>query len=162
MRARVDARSYSGNLDAGLGPVEPTQHSRWIFPSSVCDVQPRETLLGKIMPRRLKPRGLIEGADMEVRFHRSGQTFASQGRTAPGAESAACFPGCRIELGYFALGNLVRLAVERHEDGNRRAGVLAAAFAMTPINPLRHASGNKADRAAEASTFQLLNRSSLP
>ena len=68
------------------------------------------------MPRRLKLRGLIEGADMEVRFGRPGQTFASQGRTALGAESAARFPRRRIELRYFTFGDLIRLAVECHED----------------------------------------------
>ncbi len=112
------------------------------------------------MPRRLKPCRLIEGAEMEVRFRRPGQTFASQGRTAPDAESAARLPGRRIELGYFAFGNLICLAVERHEDRNRRAGVLSAAFAVTPINTLRYASGNKADPTAEAASAS--NCSILP
>src|SRR5208283_1634514 len=102
------------------------------------------------MPRRLKARSLIEGADMEVRFRRPGQTFASQGRTAPGAKSAARFPRRRIELGYFAFGDLIRLAVECHQNRNRRAGVLSTTLAMTPILALRFASGDKADCAAEA------------
>jgi hypothetical protein len=110
------------------------------------------------MPRRLKPRGLIEGADMEVRFRRPGQTFARKGRTAPGAKSAARSPRRRIELGYFSFTNLIRLAVERHEDRNRRAGVFSTALAMAPIFPLRFASGDKADCAAKAPAFEVLDR----
>ena len=110
------------------------------------------------MPRWLKPRGLIEGADMEVRFRRPGQTFARKGRTAPGAKSAARSPRRRIELGYFSFSNLIRRAVECHEDRNRRTGVLSTALAMAPIFPFRFASGDKADCSAETAAFELLDR----
>ncbi len=42
------------------------------------DMEPRQAFLWKILSPRLKPRGLIERTDMEMRFRRPRETFASQ------------------------------------------------------------------------------------
>jgi len=108
--------------------------------------------------RGLKPRGLIERTDMEMRYRQQGQAFASQGRPALGAKSAPCLPWRRIELGYHAFGNRISLTFECHEDRNRRAGLLSTTLAMTPVNPLRFTSCDKTDRTAQAATIKLLRR----
>src|SRR5207248_1121841 len=65
-----------------------TSSARAILSLSV-DMQPGQALLGEDMPRRgRKPLGLIEGADMEMRFSRQPGALASQGRTASRAKSA--------------------------------------------------------------------------
>jgi hypothetical protein len=99
-------------------------------------VKPRETFLRKVLfSRRLKLRGLIEGADMKMRFRRPGETFAGQGRSASSAKSAPRSSGRGIELGYLAFGNGISPAVEHHEDSDRRASMLSTALAMTPYIP---------------------------
>ena len=95
---------------------------------------------------------------MEMRYHWGWQAFAGQRRPAPGAKSSPGFPRRRIKLGYLTFGNRISLAVECHEDRNRRAGVLSTTLAMTPICPLRLAGRDKTDRTTEAATFELLDR----
>src|SRR5262249_49637528 len=122
------------------------------------DVEPRQAFLRKILPPRLKPRGLIERTDMEMRFRRPGETFARQRGPAPGAKSAPRSPWRRIDLGDLAFGHGISLAGECHEDRNRRARMPATTLAMTPIYPFRFTSGDKTDRPAQAATFKLLGR----
>src|SRR6266853_1941889 len=99
------------------------------------------------MPRRLKLRGSIKCADMEMRFSRQGLAFAGQRRPAPGAKSPPS-TGRRIELGYLTFDNGIRSAVECHEDRNGRTAMLPTTLAMTPRHSFRLAGSQKADRAA--------------
>src|SRR6266481_1650447 len=124
---------------------------------SVAHMKPRQTLLGEYVPRRLKLRGSIKCADMEMRFSRQGLAFAGQRRPAPGAKSPPS-TGRRIELGYLTFGDGIRRAVECHEDGDGRTGMLPATLAMTPRHSFRLAGSQKADRAAQAATFELFSR----
>ena len=121
----------------------------------VGDLKPRQTFLWKILSPRLKPRGLIERTDREMRFRRPRETFASQSRPALGAKPAPCSPWRRIELGDLAFDNGIRLAIKCYEDGNRCATMPSTTLAMTPIHPLRFASCDKADHPAQAATFKL-------
>ncbi len=121
-------------------------------------MEPRQAFLGKILSPRLKPRGVIERPDREMRFRRPRETFARQRGPAPGAKSAPGSPWRRIELGDLAFGHGIRLAVEGHEDRNRRARMPATTLAMTPIYPLRFTRCDKPDRPAQAATFKLLGR----
>ena len=100
------------------------------------------------MPRRLKPGGLIESADMKMRFSRRAFTFARQGGPAPCAESAPPAGG-RIELRYLPFGYRISVTPECHEHGNRRTAMLATALAMAPRHPLRFTGGDKSHCAAQ-------------
>ena len=124
---------------------------------SVAHVKPRQTLLGEYVPRRLKLRGSIKCADIEMRFSRPRLAFAGQCRPAPGAKSPPP-AGRRIELGYLTFGNGIRSAIECHEDGNGRSAMLPTTLAMTPRHPFRLAGSDEAHRAAEAATFELFSR----
>src|SRR6267142_5386920 len=104
---------------------------------SVAHMKPRQTLLGEYVPRRLKLRGLIKCADMEMRFSRQGLAFAGQRRPAPGAKSPPS-TGRRIELGYLTFGNGIRSAVECHEDGDGRTAMLPTTLAMALPHVSRH------------------------
>ena len=76
-------------------------------------VQPGQALLGKVLfACRLKARGLNERTNMEMRFRRPRQAFASQGRAASAAEATSRLPRRRIELGYLAFGNGISFAVK--------------------------------------------------
>lgn len=111
-------------------------------------MEPWQAFFGKVLSRWPKQRGLIEGADMEMRFCRQIHGFAGQGGAAPCAKSARCFPRRRIEPGYLAFDNLISFAVERYEYGDRRAGMPSTALAMAPIHPFWFADRDKADSAA--------------
>src|SRR5436305_10726257 len=124
---------------------------------SVAHRKPRQTLLGEYVPRRLKLRGLIKCADMEMRFSREGLAFAGQRRPAPGAKSPPS-TGRRIEFGYLTFGNGIRSAAECHEDGDGRTAMLPTTLAMAPRHPFRLAGSDEAHRAAEAATFELFGR----
>jgi len=93
-----------------------------------------------------------------MRFRWTRKTFASQGRSAFGAESAPGSTGRGIELGYLAFGNGVRSAVEQDKSRNRRAGVPSTTLAMTPVHRLRLTGSDKTHCAAQAATFKLLSR----
>jgi hypothetical protein len=121
-------------------------------------VEPRQAFLWKILSPRLKPRGVIERTDREMRFRRPGETFARQSGPALGAKSTPRSPWRRIKLGDLAFGNGISLAVECDKDRNRRARMPSTTLAMTPIDPLRFTSGDKTDRPAQAATFKLLGR----
>src|SRR6266568_1265114 len=95
---------------------------------------------------------------MEMRLARQARALAGQCRAAFGAEAARRPAGCRFELGDLALGDPISRAFEIDKDGNRSAAVLATALAMAPIDALGLAGSNKTNRAAEAPTFELLNR----
>jgi len=69
--------------------------------------------------------------------------FAGQRRPALGAKSPPS-AGRWIEFGDLTLGNDVRVALERHEDGDRRTAMLATTFAMAPRHRFRLASGHEA------------------
>jgi len=76
-------------------------------------VQPGQALLRKVLLAcRLKARGLNERTDMEMRFRRPRQAFASQGRAASAAEATPRLPRRRIELGDLAFGNGIGFAVK--------------------------------------------------
>src|SRR5438105_14546057 len=109
---------------------------------SVVHVKPRQTLLGEYVPRRLKLRGLIECADMEMRFSRQGLAFAGQRRPAPGAKSPPP-TGRRIELGYLTFGNGIRSAIVCHEDGNGRPAMFRTTLAMPPSHRFRMTSDHE-------------------
>ena len=94
---------------------------------------------------------------MEMRFSRQGLAFAGQRRPAPGAKSPPS-TGRRIELGYLTFDNGIRSAVECHEDRNGRTAMLPTTLAMTPRHSFRLAGSQKADRAAQAATFELFSR----
>ena len=69
-------------------------------------VQPGQALLRKVLfACRLKAASFNECTNMEVRFRRSRQAFASQSGSALAAEAASRLPGRRIELGYLAFVN---------------------------------------------------------
>jgi len=57
-------------------------------------------------------RALNERTNMEMRFRRPRQAFASQGRAASAAEATSRLPRRRIELGYLAFGNGISFAVK--------------------------------------------------
>jgi hypothetical protein len=116
------------------------------------------------MPRRFKPCGLIDCADMKMRFRRQALTLASQGGPAPGAE-AAPHARRRIELRDLALGYHIGVAPECREHGHGRAAMLATALAMAPRHPFRFTGGYKSHRAAQAAAFNLIahgSRLALP
>jgi hypothetical protein len=121
-------------------------------------VEPRQALLAKILPRRLKPGCLIERADMEVGYRRGRQAFAGQRRPAPGTESAPGLTWRRIEFGYFSFGDRISFAIECHEHRNWRASMPPTTLAMTPIYPLGLTGCDKTDLTAKAATLQLLGR----
>jgi len=103
------------------------------------------------VPRRLKPGGLIECADMEMHFRRA-FAFARQGGPAPRAESAPP-AGRRVELLYLPFGHSISVTAECHEHGDRRTAMLATALAMAPRHPYRFTAGDKSHRAAQASAL---------
>jgi hypothetical protein len=76
-------------------------------------MHPGQALLGKVLfACRLKARGFDECTNMEMRFRRSKQAFASQGRAASAAEATSRLPGRRIELGYLAFSNGIIFVVK--------------------------------------------------
>src|ERR1700760_5135017 len=85
---------------------------------------------------------------MKMRFIRA-LACAGQRRPALGAKSAPS-PGRRIELGDLTLINDIRVALEGHEDGDRRPAMLAAAFAVAPHHRFRLTGGHEAYGAAQA------------
>jgi hypothetical protein len=64
--------------------------------------------------------------------------------------------GRRIEFRDLTLSNDVRVAFERHEDGDRRTAMLAATFAMAPRHRFRLTGGHEAHGAAQATAFKLI------
>jgi hypothetical protein len=100
------------------------------------------------VPCRLKPGGLIESADMKMRFSRRAFTFARQGGPAPCAESAPPAGG-RIELRYLPFGYRISVTPECHEHRNRRTAMLATALAMAPRHPFRFTGCDKSHCAAQ-------------
>ena len=115
-------------------------------------------LVGEDVPGWLKFGRPIECAEMEMRFRREGpaQAFAGQCRPALGTESPPGSSRRRIELGNLSSGNRIGRVIERDKDRGRRAAMLAATFAMAPINTLGTASRNKTDRAAQAAALKLV------
>ena len=103
------------------------------------------------MSRRLKLRSIAKCANMKMRFIRA-LAFAGQRRPALGAKSSPS-PGRRIELGDLTLINDIRVALEGHEDGDRRTAMLPATFAMAPRYRFRLSGGHEAYGAAEATAF---------
>src|SRR6266852_963218 len=93
---------------------------------------------------------------MEMRLARQARAFAGQCRPAFGAEPARRPAGRRLEFADLALGDAISRALEIDEDRNRRATVLPAALAMAPVNALRRAMSDKADRTAQAAALELL------
>jgi hypothetical protein len=91
---------------------------------------------------------------MKMRFIRA-LAFAGQRRPAPGAKSSPS-PGRRIELGDLTLSNDIRVALEGHEDRDRRTAMLPTTFAMAPHHRFRLTSGQEAYGAAQAAAFELI------
>jgi hypothetical protein len=54
------------------------------------------------------------------------------------------------------FGNDIRVALECHEDGDRRTAMLAATFAMAPHHRFRLTSGDEAHGAAQAASVKLI------
>src|SRR5260370_23376261 len=137
--------------------------------SGVAQMQPRQALLREYVPCRQKSRGVAKGADVEMRFNRQAVALAGQRRSALGAKSPPS-AGRGIEFGNLTLGNDVRVALECHEDRDRRTAVLAATLAMAPRHRFGLPRGHKAHRAAETATLELIahdaelsaSRSGLP
>ena len=91
---------------------------------------------------------------MKMRFVRA-FAFAGQRRSASGTKSPPP-AGRRIEFRDLTLSNDVRVAFERHEDGDRRTAMLPATFAMAPHHRFRLAGGHEAYGAAQAAAFELI------
>src|SRR5690349_1511962 len=108
------------------------------------------------MPSRPQPRGVVEGADMEMCLGRPPNALAGQRRAAFGAEASNRPAGGRLEFADLAFDDAIGRALEIDKDGDRRAAVFAAALAMAPVHSLRLARGDKAHRAAQATAFELL------
>jgi hypothetical protein len=123
-------------------------------------MQPSQAFVRKYVPRRLKPGSVIESADMKMHFWRA-FAFARQGGPAPSTESAQP-AGRRIEFRYLPFGYNISIARERHEHGDRRTAMLAAAVAMAPRNSYRFTGGDKSHRAAQAPAFNLLAHPASP
>ena len=104
--------------------------------------------------------GFVKGADMEVRFgrQRPAQAFAGQCRPAPGTKSPPGSARRGIELGDLTFADGIGAALERDEDGNGRAAMLAAALTMAPIDAFRLPRCDKPHRTAQAAAFELLSR----
>src|ERR1700680_2180207 len=113
------------------------------------------------MPRRLKSRGLVKYADVEMGFSRHGLAFAGQRRPAFGAKSPPPTRR-RIELCYLTFGNGIRGAIECREDRDGRTAMLPTTLAMTPSHRFRLTSSHKAHRAAEAAALELFAHSDPP
>ena len=92
---------------------------------------------------------------MEMRVTRQAVALAGQCRPASRAESSPP-AGRRIELGYLTFGNNIRVALERHEDGDQRPAMLAATFAMAPRYRFRLTGGHETRRAAQATSLELI------
>src|SRR6266404_6089176 len=119
-------------------------------------MQPRQAFFRKDVPCRPQSLGFVESADREMRLARQARALASQCRPAFGAEPARRPAGRRLEFADRAFGDAIRRALEIDEDRNRRAAVLPAALAMAPVNALRRARSDKADRTAQAAAVELL------
>ena len=117
-------------------------------------VEPRQLLVPEIVPGRLQPCGIVERADMEVRFGRQSRDFAGQGGTALPTETTHCSRR-RGELGDLAAGHAIGAMIETNEHGNRRAAVLSAALAMTPENRFGPTRGGESNGATETATLKL-------
>jgi hypothetical protein len=115
-------------------------------------------LLREHVPRWLKFDRPIECTDMEMRFRRQWptQAFAGQGRAAPGTKPAPRSSRRRIELHYLTLCDRISGVIKCDKNRSRRAAVLAATLTVAPIHPFRLTGRNKTDRAAQATTFELL------
>ena len=108
------------------------------------------------MPRRPEFGRTIERANIEMRFGREPRAFTSQGRPAPGTKTALGPSRCRIELSHLTFGDGISWTFERYEHRSRCAAMPAATLAMAPIYSLRLAGRDKADRAAQAATFEFV------
>jgi hypothetical protein len=81
--------------------------------------------------------------------------FASQRRPASGTKSTPP-AGRRVELRDLTLSNDIRVAFERHKDGDGRTAMLPATFAMAPRYRFRSSGGHEAYGAAQATAFKLI------
>jgi hypothetical protein len=102
----------------------------------------------------LKLRSITKCANMKMRFIRA-LAFAGQRRPALGAKSSPS-PGRRIELGDLTLINDICVALEGHEDRDRRPAMLAATFAVAPHHRFRLTRGHEAYGATQAAAFELI------
>jgi hypothetical protein len=116
-------------------------------------MEPRQAFFRKYVPRRFKPGGIVERADMKMHFRRA-FTFTRQSRPTPCAESAQP-AGRRIELRYLSFGYGISVMPECHEYGDRSAAMLATALAMAPCDPYRFTRSDKSHRAAQTPPFSL-------
>jgi hypothetical protein len=102
----------------------------------------------------LKPRGFIEGTDMEMHFRR---LLAFAGRRRPAFDAEAAQPaGRRIELGYLTFGNDISGAFECHKDGDGCPAVFSTTLAMAPRHGFRLTGRHEAHGAAQAATLKLI------
>jgi hypothetical protein len=123
-------------------------------PGTLRQMQPWQAFFRKYVPRRFKPRGLIERANMKMRFSRA-LPFARQSGPAPCAEAAPPAGG-RIELRYLPFGYRISVAIESHEHGDGRTTVPPTALAMAPRHPSRFTGGNKSHCAAQAPALNFI------
>jgi hypothetical protein len=119
-------------------------------------VEPRQLFVPEKVLGGLQWRGIVESADVEMRFRRQSCYFARQRGTAPLAE-AAHRAGRRSELGDLAAGHDIGAVLETDEHGNRRTAVPSAALAMTPENRFGPTRGGKSDGATETATFKFFH-----
>jgi len=111
-------------------------------------MEPWQAFFREYVPRRFKPRGLIECADMKMHFSRA-FPFARQSRPTHCTEAAPPAGG-RIELRYLPFGYRIGVAIKCHEHGDGRATVPATTLAMAPRHPSRFTGGDKSHCAAQA------------
>jgi hypothetical protein len=119
-------------------------------------VEPRQLLVPEKVPGGLQSCGIVESADMEMRFGRQSRYFACQRGTAPLAETAHCARR-RGVLCDLATGHDIGAMLETDEHGDRRAAVLSAALAMTPENRFGLTRGRKSDGATETATLKFFH-----
>jgi hypothetical protein len=96
-------------------------------------VEPRQLLVPEKVPGGLQSCGIVESADVEMRFGRQSRYFTRQRGTAPPTETTHRARR-RGELSDLAAGHDIGAVLETDEHGNRRAAVPSAALAMTPEN----------------------------
>src|SRR5437763_11104857 len=98
---------------------------------------PGEAFFREYVPRWLQFSRPIEGPNIEMRFDRQPDAFASEGRSAPGAKPAPGFPWRRVDFAYFALGDRISRLLERNEYGGWRSAMFAATLALAPVDRIR-------------------------
>jgi hypothetical protein len=125
------------------------------IPGSVSQMEPRQALLRKNMPRRNELSGLVDRAYVQMNLRRVRHPFARQRGAASAAESAPP-AGRRVESSNVTLADLEFTPSHRHEHRNGGTAVPAAALAMTPCHVEWFTGHRKSHRATETPAFNAI------